>query len=95
MTPATTLSLRDIIMSAWRSERDPERKATLLEWADAVGTIGMLWGRDRAALDNARSEMFASAPLVPAGGFGAARGVLRQPCEVLSFHAEVAARHPR
>lgn len=95
MTPAATLDLRDTIMSAWRSERDPERKATLLEWADALGTIGVLWGRDRAALDNARSEMFASAPLVPAGGFGAARGVVREMGSVVSFHAEVAARHPR
>ena len=92
MTPAAVLSLRDTLMSAWRSERDPERKAMLLEWADAVGTVGMLWGRDRAALDNARSEMFAASPLVPAGGFGAARGVLRQPCQVVWLDT---AGHPR
>lgn len=95
MTPSETLSLRDDIMSAWRSERDPERKATLLEWADMLGTIGMLWARDRACLTNLQTEAFAAAPRIPAGGFGAARGVVREMGSVISFHAEVAARHPR
>ena len=95
MTPAEAFQTRNVIMSAWRSERDPERKATLLDWADAVGDMARQWAADRARLANLQTEAFAAAPRVPAGGFGAARGVMRPIANVVSFHAEVAARCPR
>jgi len=94
MTPAQAFQTRDAIMSAWRTERDPERKATLLTWADAVGTMARQWTADRARLTNLQTEAFAAAPRVPAGGFGVVRGVMRPVANVVSFHAEMAARCP-
>lgn len=95
MQPEDVFKLRDAIIEVWRNQTDSDTRITLLQWTDKIGEIGKLWARDRACLTNLQTEAFAAAPRIPAGGFGAARGVVREMGSVVSFHAEVAARHPR
>lgn len=69
--------------------------AQLSDWAHRIREEAKAQRIRDEIMTDLVAESIASAPPMPAGGFGAARGVLRQPCEVVSFHAAVAARHPR
>lgn len=93
MTTASLYELYDDIAEARRT--GIVTPAMLSDWAHRIREEAKAQRIRDEIMTDLVAESIASAPPVPAGGFGAARGVVREVCQIVSFHAAVAAKHPR